>query len=238
MIELIIGREGGVPKEQARLALHLGDDTFFIGTKGSVPPTVSRMHCKITFGDDAKMTVENISSSNLLYINGKEYDKRIGVTTVDSIELGPDKYRINLEEIFKKAPVIKPGYSIKHLDVVFNEYQQEKMHLQVTQGQINALSALPGILSMASLVLVVIIPNGGVGRAILIGVAALCAIVFALVRYKNASKVPLKTREIEERFRERYICPNPGCHRFLGMTPYKELLKNKCCPYCKSKLTE
>jgi len=238
MIELIVGRESGVPKEQARLALHVGDETLFIGAKGSVPATVSRMHCKISIGDDAKMTVENITSSNLLYINGREYTKRSGITTADSIELGPDRYKINLEEIFKKAPAIKPSYSIKHLDDIFNEYQQQKMDLQVSQGKLNALSALPGVMSMASIVLVLVFPDGSAGRAVMIGVAALFAIAFALVRYRNASKIPLKTRDIEERFRERYICPNPGCHHFMGMTPYKELLKNGCCPYCKSKFKE
>ena len=43
---------------------------------------------------------------------------------------------------------------------------------------------------------------------------------------------------MENRFREQYVCPNSSCGRFLGAIPYKELIKNRACPYCKCKFTE
>ncbi len=107
--------------------------------------------------------------------------------------------------------------------------------MQVKQGKLNALSALPGVLSMTSIGLAVFIPGA---RIVMIVIAALFALAFALIRYKNASEVPLKTRKMDEAFREKYACPNPLCGRFLGATPYKELVKNRSCPYCKSKYTE
>ena len=134
-----------------------------------------------------------------------------------------------------KAVLNRLSKAIGHLEKVYQDYQQEKLDLQIRQGKLNAISALPGILSMTSIGLAVFLPNA---RLVMIVIAAVFALVFAFVRYKNASKVPLKTREIEDRFREKYICPNPVCNHFLGAVPYKELLKNRHCPYCKCKFSE
>ena len=234
MKEMIIGREAGVPKEQARLAIQMGGKTYFVGNKGSVPNNVSRQHCKISLSGDNKMTVENLTENNLLYINGKDCRRKEGVALTDRIELGPDKFLLDVEAILKPLSA-NQSYSIKHLEVVFDNYQKEKLDLQVKQGKFNAISSLPGILSMTSIGLAALFPPV---RFIMIAVAALSAIAFAVIRYKSASQIPLKNRELDEQFRAKYICPNPACNHFLGMTPYKELIKNHSCPYCKCKFTE
>ena len=239
MMELVIGREAGTDKP--RLAVTLNGKTVCLGTPGSVPKSVSRRHCKVTVGDDSLMTVENLTVStesegvqNIVYVDGKEYVRRGGVPLDASIELGPDHYRLDVRALLK-AVAAGQAYSIGHLEKVYQDYQQEKLDLQIRQGKLNAISALPGVLSMTSIGLAVFIPNA---RVVMIVIAAVFALVFAFIRYKNASKVPLKTREIEDRFREKYICPNPVCNHFLGAVPYKELLKNHHCPYCKCKFSE
>ena len=239
MMELVIGREAGTDKP--RLAVTLNGKTAFLGTPGSVPKSVSRRHCQVIIGDDSLVTVENLTVSkendglqNIVYVDGTEYVRKSGISLDAPIELGPDRYRLDLRTILK-AVANNQVYPIGHLDKVFQDYQQEKLDLQIRQGKLNAISALPGVLSMTSIGLAVFIPNA---RVVMIVVAAVFALVFALIRYKNASRVPLKTREIEDRFREKYICPNPACGHFLGATPYKELLKNRQCPYCKCKFSE
>ena len=239
MMELVIGREAGTDKP--RLAVTLNGKTVCLGTPGSVPKSVSRRHCRVTVGDDSRMTVENLTVStesegvqNIVYIDGNEYVRRGGVPLDASIELGPDHYRLDIR-VLLKAVAAGQVYSIGRLEKVYEDYQQEKLDLQIRQGKLNAISALPGVLSMTSIGLAVFIPTA---RMVMIVVAAVFALVFALIRYKNASKVPLKTREIEDRFREKYICPNPVCNHFLGAVPYKELLKNHHCPYCKCKFSE
>ena len=239
MMELVIGREAGTDKP--RLAVTLNGKTVCLGTPGAVPKSVSRRHCKVIVGDDSLMTVENLTVStesegvqNIVYVDGKEYVRRGGVPLDASIELGPDHYRLDVRALLK-AVAAGQAYSIGHLEKVYQDYQQEKLDLQIRQGKLNAISALPGVLSMTSIGLAVFIPNA---RVVMIVIAAVFALVFAFIRYKNASKVPLKTREIEDRFREKYICPNPVCSHFLGAVPYKELLKNYHCPYCKCKFSE
>ena len=232
MIELLIGRESGV--ENPRLAVTQNGQTLYFGTPGSVPKDVSRKHCLIQIGDDSKMVVEDLTDNNFIYINGVDCKRKCGVNLSDTIELGPSKYRLDMDTIIKTLSS-KQSFSIKHLEAIYDGYQKDKFDMQVKQGKLNALSALPGILSMTSIGLAVFIENA---RIIMIVIAAVFALVFALIRYRNASKVPLQTRKLEESFREKYVCPNPACGHFLGGTPYKELLRNKACPYCKAKFTE
>lgn len=231
-MDLIIGRESGV--DVARLAVEQDGKVSYWGKPGSVPKSVSRKHCHVWIDKDSSVTVEDITSNNFLYVNGLECKKKRNVALTDTIELGPDRYRLDLEGIVK-AIAAQQAYSISSLQSIYDAYQKEKFDLQVYQGKLNALSALPGVLSMTSIGLAVFIPNA---RIVMIVVAAVFALAFAFVRYRNASKIPLKTKKLEDSFREKYICPNPVCGHFLGGIPYKELLKNRSCPYCKSKFTE
>ena len=233
MIELIIGRESGA--EKPRLAIYQdGAQPVFMGMPGSVPKDVSRKHCKVSVGDDAKMLIEDITDNNFMYVNGVECKRKKDVLSTDTIELGPSKYHLDMEAVLKTLSS-KQSFNISHLQTVFDNYQKEKMDQQVKQGKLNALSALPGVLSMTSIGLAVFIPNA---RIIMIVIAGIFALFFAYIRYKNATEVPLKTKMMDDKFRESYVCPNPMCNHFLGMTPYKELIKNRSCPYCKSKFTE
>ena len=232
MMELTIGRESG--SDNPRLAIEHDGKTFYWGKPGSVPRSVSRKHCHVLIEGDASILVEDITENNFLYVNGMDCKRKGGVSMADTIELGPDRYRLDLEGIIK-ALSSQQIYDISSLRIIYETYQKEKYDLQVSQGKLNALSALPGILSMTSIGLAVFIENA---RIVMIVVAALFALAFAFIRYRNASKVPQRNRKIEDNFREHYICPNPACGHFLGGTPYKELLKNRACPYCKSKFTE
>ena len=232
MIELLVGRESGV--ENPRLAVTQNGQTLFFGTPGSVPKDVSRKHCRIQISDDSKMIVEDLTDNNFIYINGTDCKRKGSVSLSDTIELGPSKYRLDMDTIIKTLSA-KQSFSIKHLESIYDGYQKDKFDMQVKQGKLNALSALPGVLSMTSIGLAVFIENA---RIIMIIIAAIFALVFALIRYRNASKIPIRTRKMEESFREKYVCPNPACGHFLGGVPYKELLKNRACPYCKTKFTE
>ena len=234
MIELIIGRESGV--ENPRLAVTQNGQTQYFGTSGSVPKDVSRKHCRIQVGADSKMVVEDLTDNNFIYINGSDCKRKVDVSLADTIELGPSKYRLDMDTIIKTLSA-KQSFSIKHLEVVYDGYQKEKFDMQVKQGKLNALSALPGVLSMISIGAAVFLQNQNI-RTWAIILAAVFALVFAVIRYRNATIVPLKTKRMDDAFREKYVCPNPLCGRFLGAAPYKELVKNRSCPYCRSKFSE
>ena len=237
MTELIIGREKGV--EKPRLAIFHDGQTLFYGTPGSVPKNVSREHCRITVGEDSKMIVEDITDNNFMYINGVDCKRRKDVSINDVIELGPSKYRLDLDAILKSIST-RQVYSIGHLKGVYDKYQKEKMDMQVKQGKMGAASMLPMIVSSLSVLLMLVLQNKlpGVIRAILLTIAIAGMIFFFIYRSRTAESNPKKVKELDEQFREKYVCPNPMCGHFLGATPYKELLKNKGCPYCRAKFKE
>lgn len=221
--------------ERPRLAIYQeGTQPVFWGTPGSVPKDVSRKHIRVSVDDNAKILIEDITDNNFMFVNGMECKRKKDVLSSDTVELGPSKYHLDMDAILK-ALSSKQAFNISHLQAVFDNYQKEKMDQQVKQGKLNALSALPGVLSMTSIGIAVFLPNA---RVVMIVIAALFAVFFAYIRYKNATEIPIKTKRMDDQFRERYVCPNPMCNHFLGMTPYKELLKNRSCPYCKSKFTE
>lgn len=232
MIDLIIGRESGV--ENPRLAIEQNGTVSYWGKPGSVPKSVSRKHCHVVIDDSSRMTIEDITPNNYMYVNGQDCKRKGNVSFADTVELGQDRYRLELERIVM-ALSSNQVYNIASLKKVFESYQKEKFDIQVKQGKLNAISALPGILSMISIGVAVFFEKA---RIIMIIIAGVFALFFAYIRYRNATKIPLKIKKIEDSFRDTYTCPNPVCGRFLGATPYKELLRNKACPFCKAKFSD
>lgn len=234
MIDLLVGRESGV--ENPRLAIYVNGQVLYHGAPGSVPKNVSRKHCHIIIGNDAILTVEDITDNNFLFINGTECKKKSGVKITDTIELGPSKYRLDTQAIAKVVS-LNQSFSIKHLEDVFNTYQKTKFDLQVKERKLNAISAFPGIMTMISIGAAFFFQNQYI-RIWSVVFAAVFGLIFALIRFKYAKGIPLQNRKYDDEFREKYVCPNPACNRYLGQTPYKELIKNRSCPYCKSNFTD
>lgn len=232
-MNLIIGRESGVVAP--RLCIKDGNRTKFIGQPGSVPKTVSRNHCRIEKTNDGKLRITNISDQNSVYVNGIDCQSKT-IDKNDLVELGTDHYRLDLASVVKviESVDVPTSYSIIHLKQIWDNYSQAKLDMQIRERKINALSAIPGVISMISIALSFI--DGF--RAVFISVAAICAMVFAIIRLKGAENGPLKQRELEDGFQDDYVCPNPKCHHFLGNRSYKLVLKDGCCPWCKSKYTE
>ena len=244
-MEIIIGRENVA---NPRLQLIVDGLAKFYGEAGSVPKSVSRKHCKLEM-TSTTLKIENISGSNVLYINGHEFDAK-NVQITDVVELGPDKYRLDLETLVsvmsrqtvsghegKNGETIKPEYSLAHLEQIWNEYDKAKFDIQVRERKFNALSSGTGILSMAGMTCS-FIPAFASVRVILIVIALILVVVVFLLRVKKSDQVPLLQRELEKNFHKHYVCPNPKCRHFLGNQPFEDISKNVACPWCKSKFRQ
>ena len=239
-MDLIIGRESG--SAAPRLCIKQGEKAFYLGASGSVPKTVSRSHCRLQIESDGKMVISNVSDQNSLFINGLEY-KTKAITKNDLVELGAEHYQLDVQailEMFKKGHgkplnTNEPStYHIAHLRTIWENYSKEKMDIQVSQGKFNAASTIPGVLSMVSIALSFVFTDAV--RIVFISIAAVLAIAFAIVRLNNAGKIPMRQKELDERFQDDYVCPH--CKHFLGNQSYKLILKNGGCPWCKSRFTE
>lgn len=235
MTELIIGRESG--EERPRLAVQHEGTTSYFGKPGSVPRTVSRQHCRVFIDNEGGISIEDITENNLTYINGTEYKRKSIVGKEDVVELGADRYRLPLDEIVNYFST-KRTYHIGHLKKIQEDYQNAKQEMQIRQGRLNSLSALPGILSMGSMALFFGSENGSRLRQPCLIAAVLFMIIFGVIRWISAASTPQKNKRLENEYRAHFRCPNPACDHFLGQTHYDELLSNKACPYCKAKYEE
>ena len=231
MTELIIGRQGGV--ERPRLIIQHEGKSIPMGDPGSVPMNVSRRHCRVVIDDDFTISIEDLTADNFMFVNGVDCKRKRNIKMDDVIELGPDHYRLDLESVIKYFTA-KRSYHIGHLKKVYDDYQDTKRKWQERQGKFNAISAIPGVISMSSIALA----GAGVARGPMIIIAVVFSIAFAVIRWGIAKSSPEKNRKLEDDFRAQYRCPNPSCDHFLGQTPYNELLRNKTCPYCKAKFEE
>lgn len=236
MTILTIGRESGVAKP--RLAVYQNDKPIFFGMPGSVPMGVSRKHCRVSFEDAYNILIEDITDNNFMYINGLDCKRKQGVTIYDTIELGPSKYRLDLDSILKGVSR-QQIFDISHLRPILEDYKNEKQAIKKSQTNLNILSRIQGLFSIGAMIVAVCLPEEYQKLRVIMYVAAgVLALLTAYMTIVLPGKNDRKSNVIEEKFREKYTCPNPLCGRFLGMTPYKELVKNRTCPYCRARFTE
>lgn len=239
-MDFIIGREssvnGGIGR---RLCIaYTSTKAVYIGYEGSVPVTVSRQHCKLSVEADGSMVLINLKPANITYVNGQEVMKK-RVSAHDVIELGSERYRVDLQAVLHAVADLlpKPPVSIAHLEAIWDNYQDEKMALQVRRSKSAAIQSVTGILSMLSIACGFIPGIPDAVRISLYVVAVGLAVYFFIIRYRNAGKEAQELKEFEDRFKENYTCPC-GCGRFMGNQEYKQLvITQKMCPVSKRPYT-
>ena len=243
-MEIIVGRESGTA--EPRLCIKIGNVAKYIGTPGSVPKSVSRSHCVIAIDDNNSIKVNNVSDQNALYVNGMEYKSK-DISESDLVELGPDRYRLDVQAVINaarssasgqqgsKTPPAPKSYNISGLKRIWDEYNQAKLDIQIRERKIGALSTIPGAISMISIPLAAFLENNTI-RTVCVVIAAISTIAFGAIRVKSATSVPVLQKELDEKFQDNYVCPH--CSHFMGNQRYELILKNGGCPWCKSKFTE
>ncbi len=246
---LIIGRDGATSKLKV-VDSSTGKEILY-GSVGSVPKNVSRQHCEINLSTDGKISIKNLKTENITYVNGHEVLSK-NISVKDTVQLGLSKYSINLPSILKDFSVKvadpkngkiadPPGNASQTIDLrplktVWNEYNDTIYELNVKERRLNALSKVSGLFSMAAIASGILLK--GQDNYLyywLYGAAILLTLGFTVVSYINASRIPQKREKLKEEFMNKYVCPNPACHHFMGFTYYSVLSQNNCCPYCKTK---
>ncbi len=250
---ILIGKE----PEKGRLLIGVKGMTKAItmGQIGSVPNSVSRCkpaegiaHCQIEIDQAGNMTLTNMKAQNVTYVNDVEImSKRIDATS--TIMLGKDKFDINVMEILNAVQQILRGnsggtggtgnagpYSIKHLKDTWDDYNGSIKKIRIRQRNIGLLASIPFSLTMIGGALIAFVPEIQSFAKIFTGVAA---IVMLYGFYKRSTDKSIEEIEqLKDKFQDRYVCPNPKCHHYLGEWPYKILRQNKNCQYCKCQWTE
>ena len=233
-MEIIIGRDSNSNK----LAL-LVDGKRGIDSSVILPLCVSRLkpeenlgHCCISIRKD-NIRIINMNPQNVTYVDGEEIVDSVKIDIHSIIELGVDQYRINIKKLLNKIGYIPP-VSIKHLKRIWEKYDRAILKLQVEQQKAANQQKLQGLISQASVLCLIIpsvipsIPIPGIVRVILVIGAMALGIYFYIKGTKTEESFVVKKREIDERFKDDYVCPK--CGYFFGFTPYENLTYKKNCP--------
>lgn len=233
-MEIIIGRDPNTN----HLAF-LVDGKRGVDSSVTFPQSISRLrpnenmgHCRILIKND-DIRIINLNSENVTYVDGEEIKHSVKIDLHSIIELGMDQYRISLKKILKGIGYVPP-ISIKHLKRVWEKYDRALLKLQVEQQKTANQQKLQGLISQASVLCVIIpsvipsIPIPGMLRVFLVICALGLGVYFYIRGTKTEESFIIKKRELDERFKEYYVCPK--CGYFFGFTPYENLTYKKNCP--------
>ena len=239
MAEYIIGRDAG--SSQLKVTVNsvvngalAGSRICMLGTPGSVPNSVSREHIKLMPDGNNGFIILNMNPNNVTFVNGVQVLRK-EVTVNDTVELGGDKYRLNMSQILAVGGV--KTYSTGHLERVWNEYHDAKLKMQIKERKFNTLRSSYGLIMVAA-VLCSLIPDLSDIRIALYVFAAVFLLLVSYISWKHSTDTPLLNDKMDKEFKHKYVCPNPDCNSFLGMQDYEQLEKRGTCPYCHCKYSK
>ena len=223
LIEMKIGRDA----ESGKLCFTVGGKNVLAGEADSVPKSVSREHVSLTVSAEGLMILQNLNIENDLYVNSYGVERK-RIQHGDRIELGSDHYLVTwelLDKLFRLA-------DIRPLEQVWKDYQAERLKLQIKERRFGVLRSATGLLTTAAMILGFMegSGNGVSARLILYVVMGVVSLVFLVIAWRSASRVPLRQQQLEEETRRRYCCPT--CGSLFNMQSYDLLRQMKKCPHC------
>ena len=246
--EIFIGREPGQNRLMLAININGQHKTVFLGQFNSVPNTVSRCqplagsaHCKISIDGNSRMIVTNLNPANITYVNDCGVQTK-PVTLGAQIQLGSDKFPIAVNTIVEAVknlfPEVPKEYSIKHLERIYEDYEERMETIQINQQKRSKTSMLPIMISMAIGLLSSLLGQY-VNRNSWFGwLLAVIPLLFYLRNYTRKDTSIEDRKAATNRLIDSYVCPNPECKHYLGAQPYKVLRQNHTCPYCRCKWTD
>lgn len=230
-----------------------------------VPGSVSRClpaegvaHARITIDPYGHLTIANLKSQNVTYVNGSEIVSK-QIQPSSSVALGRDRFNLNISMVLDAArklvmpapaaktpaapPQVVKTYNIRHLKKIYNSFHAKTLARQKKQKNLGILSASSMFFTIGS--------GAIAGLAKQLGISGIeeylwIAPVLGFVVFIISIFLKVTDNSIEEadaanlEYTKRFVCPNPECGKFLGNMPY-ELMKTQYsmqCPYCKSKFVE
>lgn len=252
---ILIGKE----PTQGRLMIAIAGlgKAAAVGAPGSVPNCVSRCkpaegvaHAKVTIDANGQMTIANMKSANVTYVNGSEIESK-RVTSTNSLELGKDRFNCNLPLILETAknlipaqptpPPPAPKVNIRHLETVWDKYDAELERIVKKQQEIGRKRMLPMMLGSFSAVAAPLLAAFVTPQTLVLTTpVAVVSFLLYFINYRKKDTSYEDRKAATEKFTDEYICPNKSCGKFLGSLSYKLLKKQYSmkCPHCKCDFVE
>lgn len=223
-MEIIIGRDQNTRK----LRVINGDKQTLLGLPNSVPMDVSRHHMSLQPMGNGKWQVKNLNEKNVTFVNGIAIESKV-VSESDKIEMGASHYLFSWEAVLGSK---EETVDIRPLKKIWDEYDKQRLELQIAERKFNAARSATGIITMIAIACSFILGHGPI-YLVLYALAIGISVVFTYLAYQKSSAVPHKQQEMNKDFQRQYVCPK--CKHFMGFTDYDILIQNDACPHCKTK---
>lgn len=219
-MEILIGRDTATHQ----LRLTAGEKSVLYG-QADVPSSVLQQHCLIEADGDS-LRLKNLNINAYTYVNGRAVEAK-AVTRNDSIELGTDRYPLNWNALSPFLPA-----DIRSLQVVWDNYEQQNIALQISERKFNTLRSATGLITMIAIALGIFTGGRSTWYIALYALAIITSLLFFVKAYVDSAKIPQKRQDLTRQFQHDYVCPQ--CGHFLGNQPYHILVQNDHCPKCKT----
>lgn len=263
--KILVGREEGNGRLVVAMNVNGQVRTAFLGQMHSVPNYVSRYrpdrdsaHCSLDINPAGNILLTNLNETNTTFVDDSPVMTK-KVMRDSKISLGRKTYNVTVATLLDAAlrlipvsgsvpgsgagPVPAKEYSIRHLERVWDKYHEQELELAKKRQRDAVISRL---------YMPLMIVSGGIGAlasylsqngspslfmtAFQYIMYALAVVFLFVGLYKTIVDKSIEEKEeLLQDFQDSYVCPNPDCRHFVGMTPYRILKQNKGCPYCKSK---
>ena len=220
-MEIIIGRD----QQTRQLCVIKDGNSKLCGQPGSVPMDVSRHHISLQPAGNGKWKIKNLNERNVTFVNGVAVESK----TISENELGNSHYLFHWDVI--QEPKVET-VDIRPLQRIWNEYDEQRLELQIAERKFNAARSATGIITMFAIACSLILGHGPI-YLVLYALAIGISVVFTYQAYQKSSEVPRQQKEMNKDFQRRYVCPQ--CGHFMGFTDYEVLAQNDACPHCRRK---
>lgn len=224
-MEIIIGRDQATQK----LNVIVDGKSKLYGNNGSVPMDVSRHHVSLKQVGQGQWQIKNLNERNITFVNGIAIESKT-ISETDQVELGNSHY------LFPWASLREPQVEtadIRPLRGIWDDYNEERINLQIAERKFNAARSATGIITMLAIACSIILGHGPV-YLVLYALAIGISIVFTIKAYNNSTNVPRRQQEMNKDFQRKYVCPK--CKHFFGFQDYDIISQNDKCPFCQVKL--
>jgi FHA domain len=215
-------------------------------------PDISLHHAKITYLGDDSFLIEDLSSTNGVYVNGYR-TLRAKVSVKDEVCLAASA-KLNLSTIFSLGQQVKqdpPKQSNDYrndflkLKQTWGQYQQERIRINNQYQKKSTI--VRSILSIAPLGVWVIFqatylskfettdPHYVKWQGSFIYFSVIGGAIGNLVGGLLIAPPMAKLSQLDEEFRITYVCPNPDCRIQLGNIPWQSYYNQGKCLRCQTK---
>lgn len=226
-------------------------------------PDIGRHHAKITLIGNESFVVEDMDSTNGVYVNGYRIQKAT-VSLKDEVRLSESTI-LNLAEIFgisvakpvaqRPTPPPAQKVEVKNYTAEFSDLKQvwddyQKLRIDINKKYQTKSTVIRSILSLAPLAVWITFQHTYLaqfpktsedyqswqGSFIYFSVigGALGNLIGGLLVESPQAKLSL----LDEEFRVRYVCPNNSCRTQLGGVPWQSYYNQGKCFRCQAKYSD